>query len=148
MGCAMFKTIVVAVDGSPDGDRALEFAMATAAEQASRLVAVHVTEFVGGKGGVYPLAVDEDDVKVRIEAQVEKLRTEGLEAELVSHSVRLGGPAHVIAEVADSVDADVIIVGGRGRSPISDVLVGSVPTRLLQIAHRPVLVVPPPAKPS
>ena len=141
----MFKTIVVAVDGSEDSDRAFAFAQATAAEQASRLVVVHVTEFVGGKGGLYPMAVDEDDIKTRIEARVEQMHTEGVEVELVSHSVRLGGPAHVIAEVADSVDADLIVVGGRGRSPISDLLVGSVPTRLLQIAHRPVLVLPPPA---
>lgn len=139
----MFKTIVVAVDGSADSDRAFEFARATATEQKSRLVVVHVTEFVGGKGGVYPLAVDEEDIKSRIAEQVDKLRADGLEADMVSHSVRLGGPAHIIAEVADSVDADVLIVGGRGRSPISDLLVGSVPTRLLQIAHRPVLVVPP-----
>lgn len=141
----MFKTIVVAVDGSEDSDRAFALAKSISAEQGSRIVVVHVTEFVGGKGGMYPLAVDEDDIKARIEADVAKLRAAGTDAEMVSHIVRLGGPAHIIAEAAAEAGADVIVVGGRGRSPISDLLVGSVPTRLLQIAHRPVLVVPPPA---
>lgn len=141
----MFKTIVVALDGSEDGDRALEMARGIASEQGSRMVVVHVTEFVGGKGGVYPMAVDEQDIKAKIEAQVEKLRADGLEAEMVSRSVFPGGPGQVIAEAADSVDADLIVVGGRGRAPIGDLLVGSVPTRLLHIAHRPVLVVPRPA---
>lgn len=140
----MFKTIVCAVDGSKDSDRAFELAKSMSAEQGSRIVVVHVTEFVGGKGGMYPLAVDEDEIKVRLESNVEALRAAGTEAEMVTHTVRLGGPAHLIAETAEAVGADLIIVGGRGRSPISDLLVGSVPTRLLQIAHRPVLVVPPP----
>jgi nucleotide-binding universal stress UspA family protein len=61
-------------------------------------------------------------------------------------TVRIGGPAHVIAEIADSVDADLIVVGTRGRAPVSEILLGSVPIQLLHVAHRPVLVVPPPVK--
>jgi len=55
-------------------------------------------------------------------------------------TVQLGGPAHVIADIADSVDADLIVVGTRARSPVSEVVLGSVPIRLLHVAHRPILV--------
>lgn len=141
----MFATIVVATDGSPHGDRALALAEAMARETATaRLVVVHVVELVGGKGGsVYPAAVDEDEIRQHIETKVEKLRADGLDASTVVRSTRLGGPAHEIADVAAEIEADVIIVGTRGRSPVSGFLLGSVPIRLLHVAHRPVLVVPP-----
>jgi nucleotide-binding universal stress UspA family protein len=58
-------------------------------------------------------------------------------------AVMLGGPAHPIAEIADEANADLIVAGTRGHSQIAGLLVGSVTQRLLHIAHRPVLVVPP-----
>jgi nucleotide-binding universal stress UspA family protein len=140
----MFETIVIATDGSPHGDRALALAESLAREAAARLVVVHVLELVGGKGGsVYPAAADEDEIEQHIETKVEKLRADGMDATWVLRSTRLGGPAHEIADVAAEVEADVIIVGTRGRSPVSGFLLGSVPIRLLHVAHRPVLVVPP-----
>lgn len=142
----MFKTIVIATDGSEDGDRAFAMARSIAGEAASRLVVVHVIELAGGKGGVYPTAVDEDKIKAGIEEQVAQLRKTGLNAELITETSRLGAPAHIISELADAVDADLIVVGTRGRAPISEVVLGSVPVRLLHIAHRPVLVVPPLAR--
>jgi nucleotide-binding universal stress UspA family protein len=106
------------------------------------LVIVHVTELAGGKAGVYP-AVDEDETRHGSEATAQRLRADGVDASTVLRSVRLGGPAHEIAEVAPEVDADVIVVGTRGRSPVGEVFLRSVLIRLLHIAHRPVLVVPP-----
>jgi nucleotide-binding universal stress UspA family protein len=139
----VFKTIVVGVDGSPGGDRAFELARGVAAEQSARIVVVHVTELVGGKGGVYPLAADDDEIKARLDSEVRALRADGQDVELVAQSVRFGGPAHVIADIAESADADLIVVGTRGRASISELVLGSVPVRLLQIAHRPLLVAPP-----
>jgi nucleotide-binding universal stress UspA family protein len=139
----MFKTILAATDGSPYGDGALALAESMAREETARLVVVHVVEIVGGKGGLYPRSVDEDEIQQRVEAQVEKLRADGLDASAVVRTIRLGGPAHEIANVAAAVDAELIVVGTRGRSPVSEVLLGSVPIRLLHITHRPVLVVPP-----
>jgi nucleotide-binding universal stress UspA family protein len=133
---------VIATDGSDDGDRAFGLARSMASDAGARLVIVHVTELVGGKGGVYPLAADDEQVKARIKRQVEQLRADGIHAEAVMQTVRVGGPAHVIADIADSVDADLIVVGTRGRSPVSEIVLGSVSIRLLHIAHRPVLVVP------
>jgi nucleotide-binding universal stress UspA family protein len=139
----MFATIVGATDGSPHGDRALALAESMAREAKARLVVVHVVELVGGKDGVYPATADEDVIQLRIEAEVEKLCADGMDATLIVRSTRLGGPAHEIADAAAAVQADVIVVGTRGQSLVSGFLLGSVPIRLLHITHRPVLVVPP-----
>lgn len=138
----MFKTIVAATDGSAHGDRALALAESLAREADGQLVVVHVVELVGGKGGVYPAAADEPEIRQNIETQVEKLRADGIDASIDVRRIRLGGPAHEIAEAAAALEADLIVVGSRGRSPVSEVLLGSVPVRLLHIAKRPVLVVP------
>lgn len=54
----------------------------------------------------------------------------------------LGGAAHSIAEAAEGAQADVIVVGTRGQTPLGGLLLGSVTQRLLHIAPCPVLVVP------
>jgi len=53
-----------------------------------------------------------------------------------------GDPADEIVAYADSVDADVIVVGTRGHGPIAGALLGSVSQRVLRDARLPVLVVP------
>jgi nucleotide-binding universal stress UspA family protein len=138
----MFDTIVVGTDGSTTAQHAFGFAAAIARANQARLVAVHVVEVVGGKGGQYPVHIDEEDLEARLRRSVDELKGEGVVAELVIERIITGGPAHVLAEVAADVHADVIVVGNRGHTPVSDLLLGNVPTRLLHIAHRPVLVVP------
>jgi nucleotide-binding universal stress UspA family protein len=138
----MFKTVVVASDGSPHADRALELARSLLDAEAAHLAVVHVTELVGGKGGIYPQAADEDRRRAGIAEQVDDLKAEGVSAEFITATTRLGGPAHTIAEIAQSLDADLIVVGTRGHSLISKIVLGSVPIRLLQVAHCPVMVAP------
>jgi nucleotide-binding universal stress UspA family protein len=54
----------------------------------------------------------------------------------------VGDPADEIVAYADSVDAEAIVVGTRGRGSITGALVGSVSQRVLRDARLPVLVVP------
>lgn len=49
-----------------------------------------------------------------------------------------------ILEVADEIDASVIVVGSHGRTGVRERLEGSVSHELTQHSSRPVLVVPPP----
>lgn len=53
-------------------------------------------------------------------------------------------PAKALSELATERDARVIVVGTNGESPIRGALLGSTPHKLLQLADRPVLVVPAP----
>lgn len=139
----MFKTIVVGTDGSKEADSAFAMAVQLAERDNARLLVVHVQEFIGGKGGVYPLHVDEDEIMVRLRGEIEKLNARGITTDLQIDQIPFGGPAHMIADAARKADADLIVVGNKGRNPVSEIVLGNVPLRLLHIAHRPVLVVPP-----
>lgn len=52
-----------------------------------------------------------------------------------------GDPAEEIIDVADELDADAIVMGGRKRSPVSKVVFGSVAQDTLLKANRPVTII-------
>jgi nucleotide-binding universal stress UspA family protein len=138
----MFTTIVVGTDGSTEADSAFALATKLAEQDAARLIVVHVQEFLVGKGGIYPLHIDEDEIMTRLRDAVGELNRRGVKTELDVQQIQYGGPAHIIADAAKKADADLIVVGNKGHNPVSEIVLGNVPTRLLHIAHRPVLVVP------
>jgi nucleotide-binding universal stress UspA family protein len=137
----MFKTIVLAVDGSESSDRAVEHATMLARDQGSTVRVVHVIEIAVGRGGG-PVHLDEAALKAKFEQQTRELVEAGVDAELELHSAIAGGPAHVIAEVARRSNADLIITGSRGHTAVAGILLGSVTHRLLHVSHCPLLVIP------
>jgi nucleotide-binding universal stress UspA family protein len=140
----MFETVVLALDGSASSDRALEYATKLAKEHGSTVRAIYVVEIAVGRGGG-PVPLNESELKAKVERQVKALADAGVKAEFEAHSVHVGGPAHVIAEVAKTAKADAIVAGTRGHTALAGLLLGSVTQRLLHLAHCPVIVVPPAA---
>jgi nucleotide-binding universal stress UspA family protein len=138
----MFKTIVLALDGSEGSRRAIPLAVELAKRDQGKLVIVHVEEDIVGKGGG-PIKATEDEIQAEIRGQAEELSAQGIDTSVHMRSVMLGGPAHVIEDIATEADADLIVVGTRGHSPVAGLLLGSVAQRLLHISRRPVLAVPP-----
>lgn len=59
----------------------------------------------------------------------------------------IGSPAQVILDGAQTVSADLIVVGARGRSRVAETVLGSVSHRVLSHASRPTLIVKGPARP-
>ena len=47
-----------------------------------------------------------------------------------------------LLDLADELDAPVIVMGSRGRSPVAAAVLGSVSTGVLHHGRRPVLIVP------
>ena len=137
----MFKTIVLALDGSEGSRRAIPVAMELAKRDESRVVAVHVADRAapqpGSGGGMGSPAGEE------VRADAEKLSAQGIDTEVKVTSTVAGGPAVQIADIANQEDADLIVVGTRGHGGVTGLVVGSVTQRLLHVAHRPVLAVPP-----
>jgi nucleotide-binding universal stress UspA family protein len=139
----MFDVIVWGSDGSQHADRALDFARGLAEANSSQIVAVHVRELTVGRGGGYPVQLDEGEVEKKIQGQVKDLQDAGVNARYEQCGAHAGGAAHAIADLADEAGAELIAVGTRGQAPISGLLLGSVTQRLLHVAKCPVLAVPP-----
>jgi nucleotide-binding universal stress UspA family protein len=130
----MYRTIVLALDGSEGADRAVPAAAELAARDGARVIVAHAqTRSL------------ETAINARIDEQVEALRAPGVAAAevVVVPSVIEGREADAIAEVAHDRDADLIVIAGRGRSPFAGAVLGSVTQRLLHVSDRPVLVIPP-----
>ena len=58
----------------------------------------------------------------------------------VETATRHGDPAEEILEAAEEIDADLIVLGGRKRSPLGSLLFGSVSQAVTLDATRPVIV--------
>jgi nucleotide-binding universal stress UspA family protein len=138
----VFKTIVVGVDGSEGSRPAIPLAADLARQYGARLVLAHVDERIPGKGGNSPVYADEDQVRADLEREASELSANGVQTDLKTVAIVLGGPAHAIEELAAGEGADLIVVGRRGHSPVVGLLLGSVTQRLLHIARRPVLMAP------
>ncbi len=147
----MYKRIVVAVDGSPTSDLALDEALKLAKEGQSQLLLLHVSEDVSlaWSGGdwmvamppvVSPEVFEEMGRKILDHAQ-EKVRRAGLEAE--TRRVDDGGQriGNVIAQQAQDWQADLIVIGTHGRKGIDRFLLGSVAEGVTRAATVPVLLV-------
>ena len=138
----MFKTIVWATDGSELADRALPVVTDLARLHRSKIVAVHANEVLAGRFGGGPLLADDPEVVQTIARQVEDLRRSGFVAEL--RVVRgIEGVSRLIAQAAEQLDAELIVVGTHGHGGVTSALLGSVARALLHEASCPVLVVPP-----
>ena len=140
----MFETIVWATDGSELADRALEEVRQLAEVHRSRIVAVHANQVLTGRAAGAPVLADEPDLRLTIKEQVKELRDAGFDASLKILSGH-EQVATLIERAAETVDADLIVVGTHGRRGVSAALMGSVALGLCHGSHRPVLVVPPTA---
>ena len=72
------------------------------------------------------------------EDAAERLRNAGYDATV--HLLE-GSPAHAIVEAARDLDLDLVVVGSRGHTGLSRLLIGSVARNVLLNAHCSVLVV-------
>lgn len=52
-----------------------------------------------------------------------------------------GRPASVISALADKVDADMVVVGRRGRSGVAELVLGSTSHELSHHSKRPVVLI-------
>jgi nucleotide-binding universal stress UspA family protein len=138
----MFETIVWATDGSELADRALPYVTELAHMYRSRIVTVHANELLYGRYGSAPLLVDEPDLHTKVRRQVAELREAGFDVELELPSGSGDVPA-LIADAADSVHADLIVLGTHGHGGFAAAVLGSVARGLLHTANCPVLAIPP-----
>ena len=141
------KHILIAVDGSPAANEATKMGL-----EIATALGIEVT-FVHGDPQIVQKLFQEDSRRAetrerRLEADpVLRAAVETADArDVVSHAELVGArgaeelvPA--ILGIAAAIDADLVVVGSRGRSPLAAVVLGSVSQGLLDVATIPVVVV-------
>ena len=139
----MFSTIVWATDGSELSDGALPIVKELARTHDARIVVVHADALLTGRFGGAPLLADEDDVRVKLRAQTEEIRSEGFDVELRIKASPMLAPAQILVEVAHEVDADLIVVATHAYGIVGSLFFGSVARALVHESPCAVLTVPP-----
>jgi nucleotide-binding universal stress UspA family protein len=81
---------------------------------------------------------DQARLQAHADALAARASAPGFETVLIGK----GKPSEAIARVAEDKSADLIIVGKRGRNPVTDLLLGSTAEALCRSARRLVLLVP------
>jgi nucleotide-binding universal stress UspA family protein len=143
----MFTRILVALDGSPHAERALEEAidLAKAGRGTLTLMTAVPEPSTWLLGGIYAVPVDLDDLRGEIEHQYDSMLKAAVES--VPESVGCttvtahGHAGRAIVEQAKTGRHDLIVMGSRGRGGVSSLLLGSVSQHVLQASPVPVLVV-------
>jgi nucleotide-binding universal stress UspA family protein len=149
----MAGRIVVGVDGSEPSHEALRWAAAEAALRGARIVAAHAWTFVPptpiGEPGMIPmpatdyvgqLDAERNAALAELDAALAEVFPDGVPDDL--ESKLLEGDAED-ALVREAADAELLVVGSRGRSGLKSVLLGSVSRHVVSHAPCPVVVVKP-----
>jgi nucleotide-binding universal stress UspA family protein len=144
---ARLRRILVGVDGSDNGRRALEWAILLARQSRAEVLAVHAIGLLAhlGPGPAVPSHAHLQELRYAFETEwCAPLRQSEIAYRLLLVD---GAPVHVLLSVATSETIDVIVVGSRGAGGFPELLLGSTSHQLAQHATCPVLIVPPDSSP-
>jgi nucleotide-binding universal stress UspA family protein len=139
--------VLVGVDGSIHSFRAAEYAMSISRKYLAKLTVVIVVympsnshlsqqEAVEVEAGLSEM----DEAKTWFESFTQRARQNGIElkTELLNSQRPID---YVILEYAEKEDIDLIVIGTRGRSGLSKLVLGSVASGIVTYSNAPVLVV-------
>ena len=141
------ETILVPVDFSDVTDAVADAAMSIAGAFRSRVILIHVEEpepdFVGFEPGPVPVASTTPALTRARHDQLERLRARLAGGGAPVTANYLSGPiVERIGEQAQSVGADLMVMGSHGHGALYNLLVGSVASGVMKNARCPVLLVP------
>jgi nucleotide-binding universal stress UspA family protein len=152
---SIFPTkVVLAIDGSEEASRAAEAAAELCEKTGSELHVVHVGE------DFYLTAVTDLDMVAQTwvaqeyaesETNFEQIAREVLDAEVekveaaggtvAQAHLRVGRADAEIVDLAEEIEAGLVVLGSRGLGGVKRALMGSVSYSVVRHAHCPVLVV-------
>jgi len=133
----MFKTILYPIDMSREAHQAATLAINLVKQHQSQLVLLSVVETQEDPD--HPQQASADAVAELLAQAKDMFSQQGIESKTLE---REGQPAFVICDVADEIDADLIVMGCRGIGLIEESKSESVTTRVINLSPCPVLIVP------
>ncbi|NWF58315.1 MAG: universal stress protein [Fischerella sp.] len=137
----MFKTVLFPIDQSRETQEAVDVVINVVQKYGSRLVLLSVVEELEADA-----STSEDVVMSSSETVAQLLETaksvfakQGIQADTIE---RQGKPAFVICDLADEIEANLIIMGCRGLGLTDEGAHDSVTNRVINLSPCPVLIVP------
>lgn len=143
---ASFATILCAVDFATLSLRALEYALSLAQESQAKLILLNVVEWLSDEPG-WESNFGVSEYRERMEETVLEKLEQVVPAEArnwcdVKTVATSGKPYREILKLAEEREADLIVMGVRGRNPLDRMLFGSTVQHVVRHARCPVLTVP------
>jgi nucleotide-binding universal stress UspA family protein len=139
--------VLVGIDGSDHSFRAAQYALEISKKYVAKLIAVTVTYMPAKSRMSQQEAIEVgaglsemDKAKTWFESFTQSARENkiDLKTELVNSRRPVD---YVILEYAEKEGIDLIVIGTRGRSGLSKIVLGSVASRIVTYSHFPILVV-------
>ncbi|MBE9036922.1 universal stress protein [aff. Roholtiella sp. LEGE 12411] len=135
----MFKTVLFPIDQSREAREAADVVTNVVQQYGSRLVLLSVVEEPSPDEPSADPMVSPEVVAKLLENARNLFSQQGIQAEVLE---RQGKPAFTICDVADEIEANLIIMGCRGLGLTEEGATDSVTTRVINLSPCPVLIVP------
>jgi nucleotide-binding universal stress UspA family protein len=155
----MFKRLLVPLDGSRFGSRALRYATEVAQRFGAEVILIRVIRpttpvIAAGAHGVASPAESEIAVQAALEAdkrnaarakrylrgKVRAIRSRHTKA---SYQVAIGDPAKSIMEFSKKENIDLVVMTTHGKSGLKRAIMGSIADVVIRESGKPVLVIRP-----
>lgn len=139
----MFRNVLVAVDGSPLSDKAVEWAIRTCSEcpeTCFTFLFVHLPFTAYTVGTFVPPAYELENVDPK-ETPAYAAWGRFPDKDRAQYVVKTGRHAEMICATAEEAGHDLIVVGSQGHGLAASVLFGSVSSKVIHHAKCPVLVI-------
>ncbi len=135
----MFKTVLFPIDQSREAREAADIVANIVQTYRSRLILLSVVEEADPEAATTSPMVSPEAVAKLLENAQALFSGQGITAELLE---RQGKPAFTICDVADEVEASLIIMGCRGLGLTDEGATDSVTMRVINLSPCPVMIVP------
>ncbi|MGK7925902.1 MAG: universal stress protein [Spirulina sp.] len=137
----MFKTVLFPLDASPEAANAMKVVADLVRRYESRLVLLSVVEAptIEQETKAQEVMSSVQQVEKLLEGAKTAFSGEGIEAETIE---REGMPSFTICDVADELNANLIVMGSRGMGLTAEGAAESVTNRVINLSPCPVLIVP------
>ncbi|HIK44289.1 MAG TPA: universal stress protein [Leptolyngbyaceae cyanobacterium M65_K2018_010] len=135
----MFKTVLFPIDMSSEAQQAAPKVVELVKLHHSRLVLLSVVEPSAPEAPQSAAQSSPEAVAQLLGNAKDLFASQGIDADVIE---REGQPAFVICDVADELNADLIVMGCRGVGLIEEVQEESVTVRVINLSPCPVLIVP------
>lgn len=133
------KAVVVPIDFSDESFGALDTSQELV-DQVGHLHLIHVLPIItpNEPGVIWEMVDNQSRAEHAGETLRSRIASRGMDGSQAV--IRFGDPGHEIANYAQEIHADLIVISSHGQTGLTRLLLGSVTEKVVRLAHCPVLV--------